>query len=147
MIHIVAEARDPKNAQKLLDEYKKKIESGRLPDYVKARADEELERRTAEHQGAEAKARAEDTVEQLTSTISKLEASLDAAHRSGDERAVKDAEELLKQKIVLVNLLLEEFGAKGDKAAEWQEMLARELKNVDPPGRLARMIEAGPGLI
>jgi mannose-1-phosphate guanylyltransferase/phosphomannomutase len=26
VIHIVAEARDPKNAQKLLDEYKKKVE-------------------------------------------------------------------------------------------------------------------------
>jgi predicted regulator of Ras-like GTPase activity (Roadblock/LC7/MglB family) len=60
---------------------------------------------------------------------------------------ISEAEELLKQKIVLVNLLLEEFGARGEKAAEWQEMLARELKNVDPPGRLARMVEAGPGQI
>lgn len=60
---------------------------------------------------------------------------------------ISEAEELLKQKMVLVNLLLEEFGAKGEKAAEWQEMLSRELKNVDPPGRLAKMVTAGPGLI
>lgn len=60
---------------------------------------------------------------------------------------ISEAEELLKQKMVLVNLLLEEFGAKGEKAPEWQEMLVRELKNVDPPGRLAKMVAAGPGLI
>lgn len=60
---------------------------------------------------------------------------------------ISEAEELLKQKMILVNLLLEEFGAKGEKAADWQEMLARELKNVDPSGRLARMVAAGPGHI
>ncbi|MDP2808249.1 MAG: hypothetical protein Q8O74_08975, partial [bacterium] len=51
------------------------------------------------------------------------------------------------QKMILVNLVLEEFGAQGEKAPEWQEMLARELKNVDPSGRLARMVAAGPGQI
>jgi len=60
---------------------------------------------------------------------------------------ISEAEELLKQKLVLVNLLLEEFGAKGEKASEWQELLAREFKNVDPTGRLARMVAAGPGQI
>jgi predicted regulator of Ras-like GTPase activity (Roadblock/LC7/MglB family) len=60
---------------------------------------------------------------------------------------ISEAEELLKQKMILVNLLLEEFGAKGEKAPDWQEMLARELKNVDPSGRLARMVAAGQGHI
>ncbi|MDO9026419.1 MAG: hypothetical protein Q7U87_00910 [bacterium] len=60
---------------------------------------------------------------------------------------ISEAEELLKQKMILVNLLLEEFGAQGEKAPEWQEMLARELKNVDPSGRLARMVAAGPGQV
>jgi len=60
---------------------------------------------------------------------------------------ISEAEELLKQKMILVNLLLEEFGAQGEKAPEWQELLARELKNVDPSGRLARMVAAGPGKI
>jgi len=60
---------------------------------------------------------------------------------------ISEAEELLKQKLILVNLLLEEFGALGEKAPEWQEMLAYELKNVDPLGRLAKMVTAGPGSI
>ncbi|MBI4726595.1 hypothetical protein HY768_05145 [candidate division TA06 bacterium] len=60
---------------------------------------------------------------------------------------ISEAEELLKQKMILVNLLLEEFGAKGEKAPEWRELLAREIKNVDPSGRLAKMVAAGPGQI
>ncbi len=60
---------------------------------------------------------------------------------------ISEAEELLKQKVILLNLLLEEFGAKGEKSKEWQEMLDKEIKNVDPQGRLDRMLEAGPGLV
>ena len=60
---------------------------------------------------------------------------------------ISEAEELLKQKVMLLNLLLEEFGAKGDKGPEWQEMLGREIKNVDPQGRLERMVEPGPGQV
>jgi predicted regulator of Ras-like GTPase activity (Roadblock/LC7/MglB family) len=67
---------------------------------------------------------------------------------SADRMAeISEAEELLKQKVTLLNLLLEEFGAKGDKAADWQEMLGREIKNVDPQGRLERMVEPGPGQV
>lgn len=60
---------------------------------------------------------------------------------------ISEAEELLKQKVNLLNLLLEEFGAKGDKAGEWQDMLAKEIKNIDTQGRLDRLLEAGPGFI
>jgi len=44
----------------------------------------------------QAKARAEDTVEQLTATITKLEKALEAAQHKEDARAVKDAEEALQ---------------------------------------------------
>ncbi len=44
----------------------------------------------------EARARAEDTVEQLTATIAKLEKTLEAAQHTGDARAVTDAEEALQ---------------------------------------------------
>lgn len=60
---------------------------------------------------------------------------------------ISEAEELLKQKVILLNLLLEEFGARGEKAQEWQEMLDKEIKNVDPQGRLDKMLEAGLGLV
>jgi predicted regulator of Ras-like GTPase activity (Roadblock/LC7/MglB family) len=60
---------------------------------------------------------------------------------------ISEAEELLKQKVILLNLLLEEFGAKGEKSAEWKEMLEKEIRNVDPQGRLDKMLEAGPGLV
>lgn len=60
---------------------------------------------------------------------------------------ISEAEELLKQKVILLNMLLEEFGAKGEKAREWQEMLDKEVKNIDPQGRLDRMLEAGAGMV
>lgn len=60
---------------------------------------------------------------------------------------ISEAEELLKQKVNLLNLLLEEFGATGEKSAEWNEMLDKEIKNVDPKGRLDKMLEAGAGHI
>ncbi|MCU0606708.1 MAG: roadblock/LC7 domain-containing protein [Candidatus Edwardsbacteria bacterium] len=60
---------------------------------------------------------------------------------------ISEAEELLKQKVILLNLLLEDFGAKGEKAPEWKEMLEKEVKAVDPAGRLARMLDIGTGII
>lgn len=60
---------------------------------------------------------------------------------------ISEAEELLKQKVILLNLLLEEFGAKGEKAGEWKEMLDKEIKNVDPQGRLDKMLEPGAGFV
>ncbi len=60
---------------------------------------------------------------------------------------ISEAEELLKQKVNLLNLLLEAFGARGDKGEEWRQMLEVEVKNVDPSGRLSKMVEAGPGLV
>ena len=65
----------------------------------------------------------------------------------GKMAEISEAEELLKQKVNLLNLLLESFGAKGDKGADWQQMLDTELQNVEPSGRLHRMIEPGPGQI
>lgn len=65
----------------------------------------------------------------------------------GKMAEISEAEELLKQKVNLLNLLLEAFGAKGDKAEEWRQMLEAELKNVEPGGRLAKMVEPGPGLV
>ncbi|GEM_PF-1501138 len=60
---------------------------------------------------------------------------------------ISEAEELLRQKVTLLNMLLEDFGAKGDKADDWREMLEKEIKAVDPAGRLARMLEIGAGAI
>jgi len=60
---------------------------------------------------------------------------------------ISEAEELIRQKVNLLNLLLEAFGAKGDKAAEWSQMLEAEIKNVDPSGRLAKVLDAGPGFV
>ncbi|MDI6740818.1 MAG: roadblock/LC7 domain-containing protein [Candidatus Edwardsbacteria bacterium] len=60
---------------------------------------------------------------------------------------ISEAEELLKQKVILLNLLLEDFGAKGERAAEWNEMLQKEVKAVDPSGRLMRMLDVGAGTI
>lgn len=65
----------------------------------------------------------------------------------GKMAEISEAEELLRQKVNLLNLLLEAFGAKGEKAEEWRQMLEAELKNVEPSGRLARMVEPGPGLV
>jgi predicted regulator of Ras-like GTPase activity (Roadblock/LC7/MglB family) len=58
---------------------------------------------------------------------------------------ISEAEELLRQKVVLLNMLLEDFGASGERAPEWKELLEREVKNADPAGRLVQMLEIGAG--
>ena len=65
----------------------------------------------------------------------------------GKMAEISEAEEILKQKVNLLNMLLEAFGARGDKGEEWQQMLEAEIKNVDPAGRLAKMVEPGPGTV
>jgi len=59
---------------------------------------------------------------------------------------LEDVEKIFREKLKLLNLLVEEF-SKGGNRGEWQETIMAEISKIDPVGKLARYLQIDEGQI